>query len=304
MKKSMIPVLVIILALIFIIVVIFSLQLVNKNIFKRNESAENNQENSGQEVSENVGIIERRLEDNDTTKVCDITEDEENHIRNMMKNEYLQMAVIDFEKAPEYNIKFNDTTKKDIGIRINSNNIFIDTDVSNNLYVVDNYQDVCYILDLLNIENQYKDAEILDFNTIYMPPNIYLDGTYEFEIGTYTWKGKNSGNNLSSIIDSDSKTPKEILKDKEAINISTMSNNFSLNKNDEQNIKVLPYESKITYKIYQDEESSESKEAVRRIDGSYYFETPNQKGEYILEVILNYSGEIDYSASYFLKINV
>lgn len=122
--------------------------------------------------------------------------------------------------------------------------------------------------------------------------NIYWYGGTKFELGTYGWNTLANGN-LSNFVIADSIAPKEILKDKKAVEwVGIQGSYISIYSRDEVINKKLPKETIVKYKIYsvnESEDNAQYKEATRMINGSYYLsELPIIKGEYIVEVYISF----------------
>lgn len=135
--------------------------------------------------------------------------------------------------------------------------------------------------------------------------NIYWYGGTKFELGTYGWNTSTNGN-LSNFVIADSIAPKEILKNKKAVEwVGIQGSYISIYSRDEVINKKLSKETIVKYKIYsvnESEDNAQYKEATRMINGSYYLsELPIIKGEYIVEVYISFGNLSNNNAHYCIK---
>ncbi len=242
-----------------------------------------------------------------TTYIKEISEKEVGNIDKIIERAERFLGTVTWANIPDYEIIFNDSKRNKIEIRISDDAKTISIEEWNDalsvrtIYAED---DVNYLLNLLGKKNKYASIPVIDFYEYNQPMDIYWCGNTKLELGTYGWKTSTNGN-LSNFVNSDAISPKEILKDKESIKWGSMGTYVTINYKDETNIKKLPKETKVIYKIYKiDEDGSDVqyKEATRMIDGSYYLtDMPTLLAEYIIEINMSFGELSNNSANYCAK---
>ena len=243
----------------------------------------------------------------DTLFVKEISENQIKEIDNIIQRGEKLLASVSWAKKADYMLTFNDDVREDIYIRIaKDGTININTSrKAMSDYTIYAEEDVNYILNLLGLKNEYASLPIIDLNEYNKPMNIYWYGGIKFELGTYGWNTSINGN-LSNFVIADSIAPKEILKNKKAVEwVGIQGSYISIYSRDEVINKKLPKETIVKYKIYsvnESEDNAQYKEATRMINGSYYLsELPIIKGEYIVEVYISFGNLSDNNAHYCLK---
>ena len=243
----------------------------------------------------------------DTLFVKDISENQIKEMENIIQRGEKLLASVSWAKKADYIITFNDGINEEIYIRIaKDGTININTwGNSSSVYTIYAEEDVNYILNLIGEENKYANLPIIELNEYNKPMDIYWYGGTKFELGTYAWNVSTNGN-LSNFVIADSITPKEILKDKEAVDWLGITGSYiSIYSRDEVISKKLPKETIVKYKIYsvnESENNAQYEEATRMINGSYYLTNlPKIKGEYIVEVYISFGNLSNNNAHYCLK---
>lgn len=267
-------------------------------------------ENIVEDTSKKVGNLINNLkwnkekDDYDYDIVRDITENELNKILDIYERAQESIAYISFAKLPDYSLSIDGKRTYDIRIANNliTMKIYDKGMTIRTIYLED---DVKYLLEFLGEENKYASLPIIDLNEYNKPMDVYWYGGTKFELGTYGWNISTDGN-LSNLVIADSISPKEILKDKKAVDwLGIQGSYISIYSKDEGINKKLPKETVVKYKIYsvnESENNAQYKEATRMIDGSYYLsEFPVIKGEYIVEVYISFCNLSNNNAHYCLK---
>lgn len=319
-KKIIISIICIVLIIVFSIVLLTT----PKNSNGKDEEVLTPSNTENKEITEKTEMIEEdsspkiaklntlaewndNNEEYDTIFVKDISENQVKEIDNIIQRGEKLLASVSWAKKADYTITFNDKMRKEINIRIfEDGTIGIDTfGESMSVYTIYSEKDVNYIFNLLGEKNKYASLPIIDLNECNKPMDIYWYGGTKFELGTYGWNTSTNGN-LSNFVIADSIEPKEILKDKKAVEwVGIQGSYISIHSRDEVINKKLPKETIVKYKIYsvnESENNAQYKEATRMIDGSYYLsELPIIKGEYIVEVYISFGNLSNNNAHYCIK---
>lgn len=306
-KKILIAVICLILVIVICVVVI---ALLNSNKDDKNNVLNEN-ENTVVEEGNSLKIaklIKGASINNSEEIIKELSEKQIEKIDEILKRaDKKDNAIIDYTTSADYMIKFNDEDRNNIDIREHvQEDGTIDMLVLDTRYTIYEENDVNYILEILGKKIDLN-ISIINLDNYTKPFDLYFKSGVKFEQGTYSWKVQEKGG-FTNVVNSDSISAKDMFEGKDSIEFGYNDRIITINSKDEQNLKCLPKEAIVSYKIYgidEDEVNFEFKEAIRMINGDYYMQSiPEKLGEYIVEVYISFGDFSSNHAFYCMKVKM